>query len=494
MNLLLISMPDIHPFFRTWKMMTPSLALASIAGNIDPRHSVGIADLILKRKDVKGAVLDALKRTDPEVVGLTAMSFQFDTAMRVARLIKETNPRIKIAIGGYHATLMYESIANSGDARYLDFIMRGEGDLSFNELMDGIENRRPLQTIDGLSYKTGGAFVHNGPRALEDLTKIKFPNRDARIWKGYHAFGVSYDTIESSRGCVLGCSFCSIRQMYGQSFRKYEIARVIEDIGRAKAAGARSLFFTDDNITLDVKRFEGLLDSIIENGHNDVSYIIQASSAGISSSAELARKMAKAQFRFVFLGVESFSEDNLSLLKKGNIANKSFEAIKLLKENDIHVVGGMIIGNPGDTFESIETNYKMARSLGVGSIYDQILTPYLKTEIREELLGHGLVTNKENYKHYNGHFANVKTRHLSADDLNRIKYKMVQRYSPCFLENVVSWRKIVLKHYSWFVLKLLPFGIKDYIFAKIKKLFLNDEDFFQRDYKRCIGENVFNVP
>lgn len=493
MNILLISMPDIHPFFRTWKMTTPSLALSSIAGNLDSRHKVGIADLVLKRKNVRKAVLEALELTNPKIVGLTAMSFQYDTAIRVAKLIKETNPGIKIAVGGYHATLMYNDISNSPDSRYLDFIIRGEADIGFNELAGSLEDGRSLSNIDGLSFKNNGAFVHNRPRTLADLGEIKFPNRSVRIWKGYHSFGTPFDTIESSRGCVLNCSFCSIRQMYGQSFRKYDISRVIKDIELAKNAGARCLFFTDDNITLDVRRFETLIDRIIECGHNDITYIIQASSAGISSSAELARKMAKGGFRFVFLGVESFSNDNLTVLKKGSVANSSLEAIKLLRENDIHVTGGLIIGNPNDTRESIENNYKLARDAGVSSIYDQILTPYLKTEIRGELLSQKLVTNKNNFKLYSGHFANVKTKYLSDTDLNRIKYEMVQKYSPCFVDGVISWRKTVMRHYLWFVLKLIPFGIVNYITVKMRKLYRNDENFFLSDYKRCIDENIFDI-
>lgn len=487
-------MPDIHPFFRTWKAMTPSLALSSIAGNIDKRHFVAIADLVLKRKNVRGAVQDAVRKTEPDVVGLSAMSFQYETAVKIAKMLRAINPRIIIVIGGYHATLMYENIGASENSKYFDFILRGESDRSFGELIDCIENARPQDSVHGLSYKRNGAFIHNKARALEELGGLEFPNRSARLWRGYHFFGTSFDTIESSRGCVLNCSFCSIRQMYGNSFRKYDISRVLEDIRRAKKAGARCLFFTDDNITLDVRRFENLIDRVIESGHNDLTYVIQASTAGICSSAELAKKMARGGFRFVFLGIENFSGDNLSALKKGNIREKSIEAIRMLRANDVHVAGGLIIGNPEDTMESIEDNYRFARSLGVSSIYDQILTPYLKTEIRDELMGQGLVTNSDNFKLYSGHFANVRTKHLSSDELDRIKYKMVQKYSPTFLEGVIKWRRTVLRHYLWFVLKLVPFGIVNYVSTLIKKMYLNEEKFFLKDYKRCIGENVFNLP
>lgn len=494
MRVLLMSMPDIFPFSRPWKMLAPSLALSSIAGNLDERHTVGIADLVLKRKDVKRAVVEALERTRPEVVGITAMTFQYDTAIKIARLIKNTDPKIKIVIGGYHATLMYKDIADREDSKCLDFMVRGEGDLIFNELLDKLESGGPLNSVNGLSYKDNEIFVHNKARELEELNSIKLPNRKVRIWKGYHFFGSPYDMIESSRGCTLGCSFCSIRQMYGRSFRKYDISRVLEDIERAKEAGVHTLFFTDDNITLDINRFEELADRIIERRHNDLTYVIQASSAGISSSLKLVKKMSEAGFRFVFLGIENISKKNLSALKKGDIAEKSVKAIKMLLDNDIIVIGGLIIGNPDDDHESIEENYRFVNSTGVSSIYDQILTPYLKTEIREELLQQGLVTNTDNYKLYNGQFANVRTKHLSDMDLDFIKFKMVQKYSPSLLGGIVRKHRLLIKNYTKFTLKLLPFAVKSFLSIKIKNFYKNENQLFIDDYKRCINENVFNVP
>ena len=96
MNILLMSMPDIAPFYRAWKILSPALGIASIAGSLDRRHHVGLADLVLKRGNLKKAVDDALKRTDPDLVGLSAMTFQYDTALRIARYIKTASPGVKI--------------------------------------------------------------------------------------------------------------------------------------------------------------------------------------------------------------------------------------------------------------------------------------------------------------------------------------------------------------------------------------------------------------
>ena len=297
-------MPDTAPHFSGKRWKAPNLAISSIAGNIKD-HNVFIADLVLRRENIKGAVIELLKKYKPSIAGLSAMSFQFDTSRKIAELIKKENQETKIALGGYHATLMYDEISNSSYSELFDFLVRGEGDLSFNELLEACEGKRSLNNIQGISYKENGKFVHNTPRSLEDLNKIKLPARGKRVFKGYHYYTFTLDIVESSRGCTMPCNFCSMDKMYGKNFRMYSIDRVIKDIEDAKKHGADFIIIADDNFLLNVKRFEDLCDAIVEAGHNDIRYIIQASSVGIASSDILAQKMAKAGFRIVFLGIEN---------------------------------------------------------------------------------------------------------------------------------------------------------------------------------------------
>jgi anaerobic magnesium-protoporphyrin IX monomethyl ester cyclase len=487
-----MSMPDISPFYRPWKILSPSLGIASIAGNLDSRHHIGLADLVLKRKNLKNAVDEALKRIKPELVGLSALTFQYDSAVRVARYIKTVAPDTKIALGGYHATVMYQEISESSESDFFDFIFRRESENSFNDTVDALEKGSDMTSIPGLSFKENGHFIHNKKRELEDLDKIALPARRSRIWKGYHNFGLQFDTIESSRGCLMNCSFCSIRQMYGKSFRIHNISRVIEDIRIAKSLGTRALFFTDDNLTQDVEHFSQLLDQIIAYKHNDLTYSIEASSTGIVRSEKLVKKMAQAGFRFIFLGIENVSQKNLNSLKKGDILENSIQAIHMLKQHGLYVVALMILGNPDDDIGNIEENFKFASKMDV-AMHDQILTPYLKTELRRELLAQDLIVNPYDYKLYNGHFANVKTKHLSAEELDRIKYQMVQRYSGSHFK--ISWemRNQVPKEILYFGLKRIPLIAKDLVIHRFQQAFMNKEKRFRIDYQRCIEENHFNL-
>ncbi len=437
MRLLLFSMPDMVPQLKTWQ--APSLALSTITSNIlasQPHHEIYMADLIMVRDSVTASIEGLLKDFKPDIVGINAMSFQFATARRIATYIKSLDKDIKTVLGGYHTTLMYEEITSDGQAEPFDFILRGESDFSFGELLQALEGKRSLESIRGLSFRVKSAdangWVHNSPRLLEDLSKIAPPNRTNRIFKGY-VFGTrSLDIIETSRGCTMPCNFCSMGKMYGRSFRTYNLGRVMGDIANAKKQGAKYLAISDDNICLDLKRLEELCDAIIRAGHNDIAYVVQASSVGMSSSEALIEKMARAGFELVFLGIENVSERNLKLMKKGNILEKTKKAIELLHKQNILIIGGMIIGHPEDREEDIAQNYEFFNKMDIDFYSDQIITPYPKTGMREELLQQGLITNLYDFSKYNGFWANVRTKYLDSQELQFLKWKYRKKHSTFY--------------------------------------------------------------
>ncbi|KAB2834304.1 MAG: B12-binding domain-containing radical SAM protein, partial [Candidatus Brocadia sp.] len=160
MRILLCSMPDTVPQFsaKTWR--APNLAISSIAGNIQPHHEVALADLVLRRKNLLPSIKKTIEDYQPDIIGLSAMTFQFDTARRIAAYIKILQKDIKVAIGGYHATLMYEEIASSDDSSPFDYIVRGEGEETFRDILDAIEGKRAWKDISGLTYRHNGGFLH----------------------------------------------------------------------------------------------------------------------------------------------------------------------------------------------------------------------------------------------------------------------------------------------------------------------------------------------
>ncbi len=430
MNVLLLSMPDSFEHMPAIAIRMPNGALTSLAGNVDAHHRVAVGDLILVQRRVRETVLRLVRELEPEVVGLSIMTFQRRTAERIIGLVRSLRPGVKIVVGGYDPSLAPEAY----EEMEVDYLVRSEGEVTFRELLRAIERGSGFESISGLSYHNGERWAHNPARAphrLED-SEIRLPNRDARVLEGYTFLGRQIDVIETSRGCTYDCSFCSIIEMRGRNFHTYSFERVLSDIRDARDHGARTIFLVDDNITLNVKRFEALCEAIIAAGLHKLDYFVQAMTSAIANNGEtLAPLMRRAGFRYVFLGIENILEGDLAFLRASakntertngqNIGNATLRAIEYLHRNQMFVVGGLIVGSPGDTRESIEANLEFARRY-VDWPYIQHPTPYPRTPMTKEFREQGLIMN-ERLEEYDGTTAVVRTKFLPAEEVEFLRWK-----------------------------------------------------------------------
>ena len=454
MNILLLSMPDSFEHMAPVAIRMPNGALTSLAGNIDRHHAVAVADLILVHDRALPTVERLLRDHRPDVVGLSIMTFQRRTALRLIAHIKQWRPEVVIVVGGYDPSLAAEAYEDPGCG--VDAVVRGEGETTFRELIRALEARRALNEIAGLSWRRpDGSFTHNPDRPVSQLRRgdLELPNRAARVLAGYTIMGRQVDVVETSRGCTFDCSFCSIIEMRGRNFHPFDLDRVLADIGDAKARGARTIFLVDDNITLDVGRFMALCRAIIEAGLDDVDYVVQGMTSPFAQHGDvLAPLMRRAGFRYVFLGIENVLADDLNFLRarakntkrEGGRAmgNATLDAVSHIHRHGMFVVGGLIVGNPDDTAEAIETNLAFARD-HIDWPYIQHPTPYPRTPMTRDFRDRGLIVS-EALEEYDGTTAVVKTAHLSAEDVEFRRWRaerwMKVRHIPA-----------AFRHDPWFV-------------------------------------------
>jgi len=417
MKILLLAMPDAaNNFHRIIKV--PNLGLCSLAAQLDS-HEVKVVDLVLVHKNIRSWLTEFLREFTPDLVGVSSMSFQYQSAREVMAICRACAPAAKIVLGGYHASLAHAEITE-GSPPPFDFLIRGEGELALPALVQALEGARSWDSVPGLSWPSAGGFVHNPKGELLDLRLLPLPNRNARVLDHFTYFNRKMDCVETSRGCTMPCTFCSITGMYGASFRCYGIDRVIADLKELKRRGAQSVLLVDDNITLEPARFSRLCEAIIGERLDSMEYLVQASVAGIVSDPELIPLMARANFRMVFLGIEAVQAKTLALFQKGDIRQKTEQAVRLLREHEIAVMGGFIIGNPDDGPEEVREVFRAAKRLRIDLPYVQCVTPYPGTRMRAELLEAGLVVNPDDLKRYTGFICNVRTRHLTQGQLNRL--------------------------------------------------------------------------
>ncbi len=431
MRILLLSMPDSFEHTPTIAIRMPNGALASLAGNVDAHHEVAVADLVLAQSSVRRTVERLLDELRADLVGLSVMTFQRGTARRIIALVRSLDPAVRIVVGGYDPSLAPE--AWTDPAIGVDAIVSGEGDVTFRELVRACEQARPLSGIAGLWFRDGDGMRKTAPRAVAKLDRdnIRPPRRNARVLTGYTMMGRQIDVVETSRGCTFDCSFCSIIEMRGRNFHRFPIDRVIEDIADAHAGGARSIFLVDDNITLDVERFEALCEAIIRAGLNHIDYLVQGMTAPIAArGATLAPLMRRAGFRYVFLGIENVLEDDLAFLKAraknsrhrdGSRINTALAAVSVLRRHGLLVVGGLIVGNPDDRRESVEANLQFAKQY-IDWPYIQHPTPYPGTPMTREFEDRGLVVNRR-LEEYDGTTAVTRSAHLDPEEIEFMRWK-----------------------------------------------------------------------
>jgi radical SAM superfamily enzyme YgiQ (UPF0313 family) len=427
MQVLLMSMPDSFEHTPTLAIRMPNGGLASLAGNVDPHHQVAIADLVLAQSSVQSTVIRLIEQLQPRLVGLSVMTFQRSTARRIISLVRARKPDVLIAVGGYDPSLAPEEWTDP--ALGVDFIVRGEGDLTFRALLRSIEGAGPLSEIPGLWFRSATGFQQNPTRPATTLAggEVRPPARAGRVLSGYTMMGRQIDVVETSRGCTFDCSFCSIIEMRGRNFHRFPIDRVIADIRDARDRGARSVFLVDDNVTIDVPRLEALCRAIVEHGLDDVMYVVQAMTAAIATHGEsLAPLMRTAGFRYVFLGIENVLDDDLAFLKataknSRRQQNTTLAAVDVLHRNGLLVVGGLIVGNPDDTRSSIETNLAFAKKY-VDWPYIQHPTPYPGTPMTREFRERGLIVNTR-VDEYDGTSAVTRSEHLDAEEIEFLRWK-----------------------------------------------------------------------
>jgi radical SAM superfamily enzyme YgiQ (UPF0313 family) len=429
MRVLLLSMPDSFEHMPSLAIRMPNGALTSLAGNVDPHHELAVADLVLVQESVRETLLRLIAERQPEVVGLSVMTFQRNTARNVIALVRETRPAARIVVGGYDPSLAPDAYADLAD-----FVVRGEGELTFRELLRCLERGGGHEANAGLSWRTGACWRHNPPRPVSRLDdgEIRLPRRDVRVLDGYTLLGRQVDVVETSRGCTFDCSFCSIIAMRGRNFHRYSFERVLDDIRDARAHGARAIFLVDDNLTLDVRRFEALCHALVAARLDKIEYLVQAMTSAIAQAGPtLAPLMRRAGFRYVFLGIENVLEEDLGFLRASaknrkrengrSPGNATLEAIEQIRRNRMWVVGGMIVGNPGDTCEAIERNLEFARRY-VDWPYIQHPTPYPATPMSAELRERGLVAS-EDLSEYDGTTAVVRSEHLDAREIEFMRWR-----------------------------------------------------------------------
>lgn len=378
-----ITFPTSLGVLASYLMSTCDLKVNIIDEQIHPIGNDNLKDIV-----------ESLEK--PRIIGLSVLTLNCGRAYELAEKIKNVDKEAVVVFGGIHPTVVPEEVLGK---KGVDIVVRGEGEETFRELVQLILENKDYRNIPGISYKKNGEYVHNPDRPLiEDLDVIPpFP---------YYMFEKDLDKYPSfsgifgSRGCPYQCTFCSARSISGKRYRYHSVQRVISEITiLARKYKQGSVFLMDDNIAVNKKHFKELCDAIIKEGLNkDVFF--HGSLRGDNATDDILDMAYKANFRILYYGLETGSEELMKVINKGETVAVVEDAIRRSAQKGFSVATVIIFALPTENRKDRYNTMKFVRSLPLSSVRFNTLTPYPGTPVFKQEYPKGNVLIKDNWENF----------------------------------------------------------------------------------------------
>ncbi|MBU4401784.1 MAG: cobalamin-dependent protein [Actinobacteria bacterium] len=408
-----------------WTMRYPPLGLMSIAAVLDG-HEVEILDM--KAEKTRRKELPR-RLGSVDIVGITVLTPSFDSALEICRIAGECGALT--VLGGVHPTLMPQVVAYPE----VDIVVRGEGELTFREIADG----RPLGSIPGISYVSGSTVVHNPDRPHVDLNTLPPPRRDlvAGNKKKYKAFNQTLGALSTARGCPYRCSFCCVPKVW-KGYRELSPIEVVSEIKRMDRTEIVSI--VDDNFCQDMGRVEAICDLIIRERLDDRLYSVFSRVDSIVQHPEVVAKMAQANMRVVFIGIEAATQASLDRMNKKTRIEEIYRACQILEENGILIWAGNIVGNLDDTYGDVEALIGMNMELPIDISDFTVITPWPGTDLYQFAIENNLIDELD-FTEYCECEPHMHTPNLSRIEIMELEIKAYMKF--------YGFRAMVMRARRW---------------------------------------------
>jgi hopanoid biosynthesis associated radical SAM protein HpnJ len=378
-----------------------------------------------------------------EFLVLFTSTVGMESDFKLTRKIKEANPGMKIAfVGPTVHTKPEETLKASRD---IDFVTRGEFDFSVVEYAHG----KPLEEIQGVSYRKDGKFVHNAPRPqlhTEELDALPFATdiykRDLEIERYNVPFLLNpFVSFYTSRGCPALCTFCMWPQtISGHAWRTRSTDNVVREVKQTieNFPQMKEIFFDDDTFNI---RKDRMLDLC---GKFKPLKFQWSSTARVHSDYETLKCAADGGARLFIVGFESGEPQILKNIKKGATVEMARSFMKNCRKVGIRVHGDFIIGLPGETKESIQKTIDFAKELDCETIQVSIAHAMPGTELYDSMASQGFL-KIEALADSGGHqLPHLDYPHLSKADMMSAVNRFYDEY---YFRPRVVWR--IVKEALW---------------------------------------------
>ncbi len=383
------------------------IGLAYVAAALEiAGHEVKVVDAFGFKYSVQKTVEEAMK-TNPEFIGISCVTCNIDYGKQIAQKLRTHYP---VAIGGTMPSLEPDTVVD-----YADYVMYGEGEKTFVELLSG---KNP-EEIDGLMFKKDGRVIKTNPRMPEeDLDTIPFPARHLFPMHKYKLFGpMSMATMMTSRGCPMACDYCSISHLF-PSWRGRSAKNVVDEmeflIAQYKVKG---ISFVDEDFLVDLPRALEICDEI-ERRKLRVWWGMQTRADRVPD-LEVMKRFYRAGCECLLFGLESVQEKTMKNLNRDISNDLFFRAVKLGHDSGMRVAVSSILGFPGETIADAKATIKFVLKLDPDYVFFGVPTPFPGTRFFDSCEKEGLIKEK-NLLRYTIMSPIIETEKISLEDSKKI--------------------------------------------------------------------------
>lgn len=379
------------------KLAIPEPLAYEILASTIAHHDVEIFDMRLDKQTLR----KKLEEFQPDVVGVGTLTAGFYESVVLLNTIKQINPGITTVVGGHHPTVKPQDFSGT----FTDYIIIGEGETTFRELVDTLETGGDTAEIKGLAIPRNGSVHFTKERPLINLDQMPIPNRDLtkKYRKNYFRGTIkSYACMLTSRGCQFRCKFCCQWVLNRGTYRMRNTEAVLEELLRIKE---NFIDFVDDNSWANADWMSELCTKIQTAGIKK-EYKLYSRSDLIVSKPEIISMWKDIGLKTVLIGYESFKDDDLNNWNKRNSVAKNIEATEILKDNGVQIVGYFMV-DPSYVEEDFYRLVEHVKELEIDQPIFSILTPFPGTQLYKEVKDK-LVT--DNYLYFDGMHSLLPTK------------------------------------------------------------------------------------
>ena len=366
--------------------MTP-LGLLYLGGSlIESGHKLKLLDaarLNLENKDLYKEV--GRFKPDAVCVGSSASTPASNKCLTTLKIAKEVDPEIITVYGGVHPTFLYDEIMKNN--QHVDFIVRGEGEITVKELFGALEKGTSIENIEGLVWrKDEEHYVVNADRKpIEDLDSIRAAWELIDDWELYRNGTTREITVvvQFSRGCPFSCTFCG-QWRFWKKYRCRDPKKFVDELEYLnRECGVTYFFYADENPAVNQKKWLSVLNEVVER-NLDVHMILNLKVTDVIRDREYLHLYKKAGIVHVDLGVECVEQEYLDKIRKGTRVNENKLAIELLKEHGIAITANLFVGDRNETKERLKRKFKIIRSWNPDFVLPYFPVPFPWTEFYRE--------------------------------------------------------------------------------------------------------------